>query len=107
MKAPSTIAFGAAALLFATFANATPAAAADVGFTIQIGHDRYDDYGYDRRHRACWNRWYRRHHPFECYGGLRHRTHYGFRGRRHDDYWYWHRRHHRHCRDRRPFHDHW
>ena len=111
MKTLSTFVFGAAALLFANFATAAPAAASDsrFGVSIQVGH--YDDdyyYGYQYNQRRCWSRWYRRHHPYDCYRGLRHRAYYGWRRDRryYDDYWYWHSRHWRHCHDRRPFHDH-
>jgi hypothetical protein len=113
MKTLSTFVFGAAALLFANFATAAPAAASDAGFgvSIQVGHYD-DDYGYQYNHRRCWSRWYRRHHPYECDRGLRQRAHYGWGHRRHwrqrdhDGYWYWHRRHYPRCRDRRGFHDH-
>lgn len=114
MKTLSTFVFGAAALLFASFATAAPAAASDArfGVTIQVGHYDDDYYGHHYNQRRCWNRWYRRHHPYECYRGYRHGVRYGsgyrrhWRHRDHDDYWYWHRRHWRHCRDRRAFHDH-
>jgi hypothetical protein len=109
MKTLSTLVFGAAVLLFATFATAAPAAAGNAGFgvSIQVGH--YDDDGYGYGERRCWNRWYRQHHPYQCNRGLRHRARYGWGHGRHrdrDGYWGWHRRHHRHCRDRRDFHDH-
>lgn len=105
MKALSTIVFGAATLLFATFANTAPAAASDVGFSIHIGRG-YDDGYYHRYRRPCLNRWYRRHHPYECYRYRYHsrydrRRDYGF-----NDYWYWHRRNHPYCHDRRPHHRH-
>jgi hypothetical protein len=109
MKTLTTLVFGAAALLFANFAIAAPAAASDArfGVSIQVGHYDDDYYGYRYNHRRCWSQWYRRHHPYECYRGLRHRAHYGWGHRRsYDGYWYWHRRHYPRCRDRRDFHDH-
>lgn len=107
MKTLTTFVFGAAALLFATFATTTPAAAHGSGFgvTLQIGHNDYYRYS----HRRCWNWRYRRHHPYQCYD--RYRDGYGWRDRYardryDDDYWYWHRRHWPRCYDRRPYHDH-
>ena len=83
MKALVSLAFGAVALVSATFATAAPAAASDVGvyagsngFAIQVndyGRYGYNRYGYNHR-RGCWDYWYRRNHPYRC--GYRYRESY-------------------------------
>jgi len=77
MKALSTIAFGAAALAVATFADTAPAAADNVG--VYVGSDglaisvsNYRDGRYYYPRRACWNYQYRRHHPRLCHRIYRH-----------------------------------
>ena len=89
MRVLSTLAFGAAALVTATFANATPAAADNVGvylgsngFAISVSDRGRGHYYYPRR--ACWNYAYRRHHPRLCHRIYRH---YVNRHHRHHDRW--------------------
>ena len=105
MKILGTLVFGAGALLLATFATAAPAAAHG-GISIQVGHysDEYYDHRYNYRPWRCENRWYRRHHPYQCYRQYRPlRLSWGGNPHR---YWYWHHRNFPRCYDRRPFHHH-
>jgi hypothetical protein len=110
MRALTTLAFGALALVTANFATVAPAAANNVGvyagsngFAIQV--DNYGRYG----HRRCWDRWYRYHHPYQCgysryypgYSGYN-SGYYGHRSYRYD--YRYHRRHDG-WRDRDRHHD--
>ena len=111
LKALTTLAFGAIALVLANFATAAPAAASNVGvyagsngFAIQVNH--YDRYGYGQRRNACSNYWYRRNHPYRCgygnaypYSGYNNNYYYGHRYR--SDYRWRNHRNHWRDRDRR------
>jgi hypothetical protein len=114
MKALATLAFGALALVGANFATAAPAAANNVGvyagsngFAIEVSNYRHHGYNrhYSRHNRGCWNRWYRRTHPYRCGRGYNHGYYDNYYYN--NNYYYGQRHHRNHWRDRHHRRDNW